>query len=150
MKNSFDLLGDQNNDLDDSKCSCLHDKDDKVLSTLELDKRILSFNLHEYEDNTLKDRKITFLEDDNESKVTWMEFYLRIFYDKNNLNKTREKLFRINFIVNQSSKFIQKNLLNNGGIYFHNLPKRLNPESSNTATINQNNQEDENSTFSFI
>ena len=113
-------------DLDESKCSSQHDKDDKILAIYELDKRILSYYLHNYEENTKK-RKFKITEEDHIEPISWMEFYLRIFYDKNNKNKTREKIFRLHFIINQPSKYrLNTNLNNNGGIYFTNAPKKYN------------------------
>lgn len=114
-----------NVELDESKCSCTHDKDEKTQAILELDKRILSYILHNYDDSSYRRKKIDIDFDKKEVKASWMEFYLNIFFDKNNQNKTREKLFRINFIINQACKYNSKNILNNVGIYFENAPKKL-------------------------
>lgn len=124
--------------LDQSTCSSTHDKDEKFLAVYDLDKRIYSYILHDYEDSSFLNQNKAQVEDEKNlfkthKTVSWMEFYLRIFCDKNNRNVTREKVFRINFIINQNDK-MNTNYKKEKLEFFKNLPTEFNSEESSKKT----------------
>lgn len=128
--------------LDQSNCSCSHEKDEKFLAIYDLDRRIYSYILHDYEDSSFLNQQKTLIEGEknlfkSHKSVSWMEFYLRIFSDKNNRNVTREKVFRINFIINQSDK-LSSNYKKEKLEFFRNLPTEFNNEDLNKKSDEKN------------